>query len=202
MWIYCDCLLLLFIVKWNGTVYSEYITLSPGSSFVVITNITKNEFHFVEKNCKILYCCLHSTSTWWGLIFQCWWNAAVCWFFVTIHYCYSMWNGIQLNISLCHLLLHFLSLQREQTALHLASESGHVKVCQVLLQAGADVQAADIMSTIIWILSTLFTVENFIQSLISRGYLKNHWTNTRLVCTHLNAFFMLNPNYGNEKFAF
>ena len=24
--------------------------------------------------------------------------------------------------------------------------------------------------------------------------LKNHWTNTRLVCTHLNAFFMLNPN--------
>ena len=26
------------------------------------------------------------------------------------------------------------------------------------------------------------------------GYLKNHWTNTRLVCTHLNPFFMLNPN--------
>ena len=25
-----------------------------------------------------------------------------------------------------------------------------------------------------------------------RGYLKNHWTNTRLVCTHLNIFFMLN----------
>ena len=27
----------------------------------------------------------------------------------------------------------------------------------------------------------------------SKGYLKNHCTNTRLVCTHLNAFFMLNP---------
>ena len=26
------------------------------------------------------------------------------------------------------------------------------------------------------------------------GYLKNHWTNTRLVCTHLHAFFELNPN--------
>ena len=125
--------------------------------------------------------------------------------FVTIHYCYSMWDGLQLyvvNRSLRHLLLHFLSLQWKRTALHLASKLGHDKVCQVLLQAGADVQAADILSTIILILSTLFTVENFIQSLISRGYFKNHWTNTRLVCTHLNAFFMLNPNYGNEKFAF
>ena len=27
-----------------------------------------------------------------------------------------------------------------------------------------------------------------------RGYLENLWTNTRLVCTHLNAFFILNPN--------
>ena len=45
------------------------------------------------------------------------------------------------NISLYHLVLHFLSLQLKQTALHLASESGHDKVCQVLLQAGADVQA-------------------------------------------------------------
>ena len=28
-----------------------------------------------------------------------------------------------------------------------------------------------------------------------RGYLKSHWTNTRLVCTHMNAFYMLyNPN--------
>ena len=26
------------------------------------------------------------------------------------------------------------------------------------------------------------------------GYLKNPWTDTRLVCPHLNAFFMLNPN--------
>ena len=26
------------------------------------------------------------------------------------------------------------------------------------------------------------------------GCLKNHWTNTRPVCTYLNAFFMLNPN--------
>ena len=78
------------------------------------------------------------------------------------------------NISLYHLVLHFLSLQNKETALHLASESGLDKVCQVLLQAGADVHAADIVSTIILILSTLFTVENFIQSLISRGYFKNH----------------------------
>ena len=106
------------------------------------------------------------------------------------------------NISLCHLVLHFLSLQSEQTALHLASESGLDKVCQVLLQAGADVQAADFVSTIILILSTLFTVGNFIQSLISRGYLKNHCTNTRLVCTHLNAVFYAESNYGNEKFGF
>ena len=27
-----------------------------------------------------------------------------------------------------------------------------------------------------------------------RGYLKNHWTNTSLVCTHLNIIFMLNSN--------
>ena len=27
-----------------------------------------------------------------------------------------------------------------------------------------------------------------------QGYLKNLWTNTRLVCTHLNAFSMLNSN--------
>ena len=26
------------------------------------------------------------------------------------------------------------------------------------------------------------------------GYLKKHCTNTRLVCTHLNVFFMLKPN--------
>ena len=28
----------------------------------------------------------------------------------------------------------------------------------------------------------------------SRCYLKNHWTNTRLVCTHFNAFSTLHPN--------
>ena len=27
-----------------------------------------------------------------------------------------------------------------------------------------------------------------------KDYLKNHWTNTRLVCTHFNAFFMSNSN--------
>ena len=27
-----------------------------------------------------------------------------------------------------------------------------------------------------------------------RGYFKNHWTKYRLVCTQMNAFFMLNPN--------
>ena len=31
-------------------------------------------------------------------------------------------------------------------------------------------------------------------SQISGDYLKNHCTNTRLVCTQFNAFFMLNPN--------
>ena len=30
----------------------------------------------------------------------------------------------------------------------------------------------------------------------SWGYLKNHWTNTRLVCTHYNAIFMRDPNVG------
>ena len=28
------------------------------------------------------------------------------------------------------------------------------------------------------------------------GYLKNHWTKHRLVCTHFNAFSMLIPNMG------
>ena len=27
-----------------------------------------------------------------------------------------------------------------------------------------------------------------------RGYVKNHWTNTRLVCTHMNALFVINQN--------
>ena len=27
-----------------------------------------------------------------------------------------------------------------------------------------------------------------------RSYVLHHWTNTRLVCTHLNAFFIPNPN--------
>ena len=40
----------------------------------------------------------------------------------------------------------FLPLQGKQTALHLASGSGHDKVCQVLLQAGADVQATNSVS--------------------------------------------------------
>ena len=106
------------------------------------------------ESCKNLSWRLHWTSTWRGVIFQCWWNAAICWFIVTIHY-YLMWNDMQLyevNISLYHLVLHFLSLQDKRTALHLASISGHDKVCQVLLQAGADVQAVihHIVSTIIF----------------------------------------------------
>ena len=110
------------------------------------------DFNFCWKSCKIFACHLHSTSTWRGLIFRCWWNAAICWFIVNIHYCYLMWNGLQLyvvNISLCHLVLHFLSLQLKRTALHLASLSGHNKVCQLLLQAGADVQATTKVSAII-----------------------------------------------------
>ena len=120
------------------------------------------DFNFFWKSCKIFACHLHSTSTWRGLIFRCWWNAAICWFIVNIHYCYSMWNGMQLymvNISLCHPVLHFLSLQNNETALHLASASGHDKLCQVLLQAGADVQAISFVSTIILILSILVTVQ-------------------------------------------
>ena len=127
-------------------------------------------FFDIWKSCTISVCCLHSTSTWRGLIFQCWWNAAICWFIVTIYYCYSMWNGMQLyvvNISLCHLVLHFLSLQDKRTALHLASRLGHDKVCQVLLQAGADVQATDHVSTRIEILSTLVTVQKLKISYIS-----------------------------------
>ena len=31
-----------------------------------------------------------------------------------------------------------------------------------------------------------------------QDYLKNHWTNTRPVCTHLNAFFIQNPNMAME----
>ena len=64
------------------------------------------------------------------------------------------------NISLYHLALHFLLLQIKQTALHLASISENDKVCQVLLEAGADVHATDMVSrpTIISILSTLVTV--------------------------------------------
>ena len=45
-----------------------------------------------------------------------------------------------------NLPLHFLSLQDNHTALHLASESGHDKVCQVLLQAGADIHATGVVS--------------------------------------------------------
>ena len=40
----------------------------------------------------------------------------------------------------------------------------------------------------------------FFQNL--RYYLKNHCTNTRLVCICLNAFFMLNPNMAIKIFNF
>ena len=36
----------------------------------------------------------------------------------------------------------------------------------------------------------------------SMGCLKNHWTNTRLVCTHLNAFFHAESKYGYENLNF
>ena len=39
-------------------------------------------------------------------------------------------------------------------------------------------------------------------SLNSRGYLKNHCTNTRLVCTHLNAILYHESKYGNKKLNF
>ena len=45
-----------------------------------------------------------------------------------------------------HNFTWFLSLQGNRTALHWASNSGHDKVCQLLLQAGADVHAADNVS--------------------------------------------------------
>ena len=41
----------------------------------------------------------------------------------------------------CDHIVTWLSLQFKHTALHLASESGHDKVCQVLIQAGADIHA-------------------------------------------------------------
>ena len=35
-----------------------------------------------------------------------------------------------------------------------------------------------------------------------KGYPKNHWTNTRLLLTHLNAFFIVNPNMAIKKTKF
>ena len=69
-----------------------------------------------------------------------------------------MCNGLQLytcmvNIFLFHLVLHFLSLQSKETALHLASGWGRDKVCQVLLQAGANIHATDNVSTTTTIIS-------------------------------------------------
>ena len=46
----------------------------------------------------------------------------------------------------CHLVPTFLPLQYEQTALHLASGSGHDKVCQVLLHVGANVHVTNAVS--------------------------------------------------------
>ena len=48
------------------------------------------------------------------------------------------------QFSIC--LLISCLLQHKQTALYLASGSGHEKVCQVLLMAGADVQATNHVS--------------------------------------------------------
>ena len=73
-----------------------------------------------------------------------------------IHYCMK-WHVV--NISFCNLVLHILLLQLKRTALHLASISGHAKVCQVLLQAEPNVHVTDRVSTIILILSTLVTVQ-------------------------------------------
>ena len=33
----------------------------------------------------------------------------------------------------------------------------------------------------------------------SRCYIKNHWTNTRLVCTHFKDFFFAESKYGNDS---
>ena len=43
-----------------------------------------------------------------------------------------------------------------------------------------------------WLTVSIYKSSNSIR--FNQNCLKNHWTNTRLVCTHLNAFFMLNPN--------
>ena len=36
----------------------------------------------------------------------------------------------------------------------------------------------------------------------NKGYLKNHCTNIRFVCTHLNELFMLNPNMSMKSHNF
>ena len=48
--------------------------------------------------------------------------------------------------------------------------------------------------------TTRWNLKPFSQN--SGCYFKNHWTNTRLVCTHLNAFFMLNSNIGKKNLKF
>ena len=48
-----------------------------------------------------------------------------------------------------------------------------------------------------WMLATVVAYKNWNSNASSqymRGYCKNHWINVRLVCTHLNAFFMPIPN--------
>ena len=65
----------------------------------------------------------------------------------------------KVKMSLFHLVLHFLFLKLGRTALHLASKSGHDKVFQVLLQALADVDTTDEVSTTIFILITLVTLQ-------------------------------------------
>ena len=52
-----------------------------------------------------------------------------------------------------------------------------------------------------WYTNYCAEVENFIclsKNLNARSYLKNHSTNTRFVCTHFDAFFMLNLNDSAE----
>ena len=52
-----------------------------------------------------------------------------------------------------------------------------------------------------WLQVSSRKVENFtIFSKNPRRHLKNYWTNTKLVCTHLNAFFMLNQNMAMKIF--
>ena len=87
---------------------------------------------------------------------------------------------------------------------YLIVEINHVGVCQSEWTACVSLQRKTLQSKeVLKVTFKLYTlasdkcIEKLKFKTISRnlrGYLKNHWTKYRLVCTQINAFFMLNPN--------